>query len=47
MSKMSSNLLDVLKMENSILNGLPFWGLDVAEEINSEVEEKGLSAIHS
>jgi hypothetical protein len=35
--KMNSNLLDVLNMENCILNGLPFWDINIKDEINKDI----------
>ena len=33
--KMGANLLDSLKLEQCVLYGLPFWGVDLNEEYNS------------
>lgn len=33
MSKLSSNLLDTLKLEHSVFNGLPFWNSDLSDEL--------------
>lgn len=38
MGKMSSNLLDVLKMEQSVLQGLPFWGAESDTEANVKTQ---------
>ena len=35
MSKIGSNLLDSLKLEHCIMNGLPFWGTDTPDEIRA------------
>ena len=33
--KIGSNLIDVLKMEQCVFKGLPFWSLDLNDEITA------------
>lgn len=41
-SKMAANLLDVLKLEQCVFSGLPFWGVDLNEEHNSGSANGGI-----
>lgn len=33
MSKLNSNLLDALRLEHCVMNGLPFWNSDINDDL--------------